>query len=35
MPIYSVLTAIWLRYGGSIKQLNDINKKEVKAEFKK
>jgi hypothetical protein len=35
MPIYSVLTAIWLQYGGTIKQLNDINKKEVKAEFKK
>jgi hypothetical protein len=33
-PNYIVLTAVWLHYGGSIKQLSIIDKRKVQAQYK-
>jgi len=33
-PHYEVLTSVWVKFGGSIKQISIINKKRIKADFK-
>ena len=32
-PYYNVLTAVWLKYGGSIKQISNVNKKNFKNDY--
>jgi hypothetical protein len=32
-PYYNVLTAVWLKYGGSIKQISNVNKKKYKKDY--
>lgn len=32
-PYYNVLTAVWLKYGGSIKQISNVNKKNFKHDY--
>jgi hypothetical protein len=33
-PYYNVLTAVWFKYGGSIKQISNVNKKNFKNDYK-
>jgi hypothetical protein len=33
-PYYSVLTAVWFKYGGSIKQISNVSKKKFKIDYK-
>lgn len=33
-PYYNVLTAVWFKYGGSIKQISNVNKKKYKIDYK-
>jgi hypothetical protein len=32
-PYYNVLTAVWFKYGGSIKQISNVNKKNFKNDY--